>query len=88
MVLVYPLLKPENKISLQCNYMFSLLINPIVAGVQRRVVPLKSLPVLCQSADNISDDTRKPVYEVCNQVRFRPAYSAIDWPTRPQRRIS
>ena len=69
-------------------YVFSLLINQIVAGVWRRVMPLKSLPVLRQSTDNISDDMRKPVFEVVNQVIFRPVYSAKDWLTQLQRRIS
>ena len=29
----------------------------------------------------VSDYTRKPVFEVFNHVRLRPAFSAIDWPT-------
>ena len=31
-------------------------------------MPLQSLPVLRQNADNISDDTRKPIFEVYTVV--------------------
>ena len=40
------LLLSEAQTSLQRNYLFPLLINPIEAGVKRRVMPLKGYPVL------------------------------------------
>ena len=66
LVPILPLLKPKNKISLQWNYVFPLLINPIVAGGKRHVLALKSLPVLCQSSDTL----RKHAYS--NILKFLP----------------